>query len=329
MPVPPSDVPGQRVPAVCVVVATYNRADVLPNLIAALKAQDHTDFEVVVVDDGSPTPVYDALVDLVRGDSRFRTLQLHSNSGPALARNVGWRSTSCPWIAFTDDDCEPTETWLSELIAATGTDADIVQGRTEPVASDWQHRGWFDRSQTIRTWSGRFETCNLLVRRELLQRLEGFDPAFPPMGEDTDFGLRALRLNARTTFHARALVHHHVWRTGYRGFLRHRRRHAEVVQLFRGNPEARDLLFWRVFVVRKHLFFWALVPTGVLAVVSGMPWIPLVLAAGWCAWNTLQTRRLPFSPLSRFARSVLLLFGYAYETWCFAVASLRYRTLVL
>lgn len=318
------------VPGVCVVVATYNRADLLPDVVRALQDQDHPDFEVVLVDNGSTDTTTDVLTDLVQGDERFRVLRLETNGGPAPARNLAWQSTTRPWIAFTDDDCVPTPTWLSELVDVAHGGAAIVQGRTEPVPEDWKERHWFDRSQLIRAWSGRFETCNLLVRRELLDRLGGFDTTFRvAMGEDTDFGLRALRAGAATAFADAAVVHHRVWRTGFRGFLRHRRRHAELVPLFRENPEAREFLFWRLFVVRKHLFFCGLVPVTGLAAWAGLPWIPLALAVAWCGWNTVQTRHLPFSPISRFARSLLMLVGYAYETWCFAQASVRYRTLVL
>ena len=36
--------------------------------------------------------------------------------GPAKARNRGWRAAAAPLVAFTDDDCRPSTTWLQELL---------------------------------------------------------------------------------------------------------------------------------------------------------------------------------------------------------------------
>jgi GT2 family glycosyltransferase len=318
------------VPPVCVVVSAYNRAALLPALVEGLRAQTLTDFEAVLVDNGSTDDTFAELRRLTAGDHRFRVLQVEVNRGPAQARNLAWRAASAPLIAFTDDDCVPQPGWLAGLVAA-GERAEFVQGRTIPAEGPASRRpGWFDRSQRIERWSGRYETCNLLVARPTLVEHDGFDERFRiAMGEDTDLGLRAVAAGAATAFAPDAVVVHHLWPSGFREYLQQRRRYAESVELMRANPAARGLLRWGFVLRGVHLLVWALLPITVAAVAVGAPWIPLAVVGGWVGLNTYRTRWRPFSVPRRALWSAAHLLAYAYEAVCFAVASVRYRALVV
>src|SRR2546430_13920788 len=102
-------------PAASVVVATHQRAHLLPRLIKALEDQEAAPaFEVIVVDDSSTDGTWDVLVGLASSSTvRLRPLQTLRNSGPAAARNLGWRSAAGRVVAFTDDDCVPRPGWLA------------------------------------------------------------------------------------------------------------------------------------------------------------------------------------------------------------------------
>lgn len=313
-------------PQVCVVVSAYNRVGLLADLVAALQAQTVADFEAVLVDNGSTDDTGARLRALTADDRRFRVLTVDDNRGPSRARNLAWRATSCKWVAFTDDDCAPEPRWLQALLDA-GRAADIVQGRTIPAG---ERAGWFDRSQTIEQWSGRFETCNLLVRRELLDRLGGLSERFRiAMGEDTDLGLRAVAGGATTVFADDAVVRHHVWPSGFREFLQQRRRYAEHVELMKVNPQARRLLHFGLVVRASHLVVWGLVPLTAAAIAAGAPWAPVVVVLAWVGVTTYRSRRRPFPWHHRVGYCLLQFLGYAYEAVCFAVTSVRYRTLVI
>ncbi len=91
-------------PAISVVVPVYNRARTIRVAIDSVLAQDFSDFEVVVVDDGSS----DATADVVDAipDSRVRCLRLPANRGVSAARNEGIRNARAPLTSFLDsDDC--------------------------------------------------------------------------------------------------------------------------------------------------------------------------------------------------------------------------------
>lgn len=89
-------------PAVSVIMPVYNRAAVVGRAIDSVLGQDFTDFELIVVDDGSS----DATADTVSAmtDPRLRFIPLATNSGGNAARNRGIREARAPLICFLDSD---------------------------------------------------------------------------------------------------------------------------------------------------------------------------------------------------------------------------------
>ena len=94
-------------PFFSIVVPTYQRPVQLAACLQALSRLDYARerFEVIVVDDGSPTPPK-AVVESLR-DRLQLTLHLQRHAGPAAARNAGAMRARGKYLAFTDDDCLP------------------------------------------------------------------------------------------------------------------------------------------------------------------------------------------------------------------------------
>src|SRR5258707_10228476 len=100
-------------PEIAVVVPTARREARLAFLHDALAEQGlpRARLEVVIGRDaGQPAP---ARVPPDGLDVRFLTAP--ATPGPTNKRNVGWRSATAPLVAFTDDDCRPSPTWLQRL----------------------------------------------------------------------------------------------------------------------------------------------------------------------------------------------------------------------
>ena len=74
-------------PAATVLVAVFNGADYLPEAITSIFAQTFSDFELLVVDDGSTDQTQDILRSFP--DPRMRAIVLSQNRGIARARNAG------------------------------------------------------------------------------------------------------------------------------------------------------------------------------------------------------------------------------------------------
>ena len=111
-------------PKVSIIIATYNRAHLLPATIESVLQQRFQDFELIVVDDGSMDGTEQALQPYRDRLVYFR----QDNRGPSAARNAGVRIARAPWIAIQDSDdlCAPN--YLDSLyrFASTHQDCGMV-----------------------------------------------------------------------------------------------------------------------------------------------------------------------------------------------------------
>jgi glycosyltransferase involved in cell wall biosynthesis len=109
-------------PLVSVVIPTHNRPDMLCEAIASVRAQTFTDYEILVVCNGSSQE------DLVRYTAiRDVRLIVTSRKGIGLALNIGIEAAQGEWVAFLDDDdlWEPNKL-ENQLQAAESEHADLV-----------------------------------------------------------------------------------------------------------------------------------------------------------------------------------------------------------
>jgi glycosyltransferase involved in cell wall biosynthesis len=91
-------------PAVCFIIPTYNRADALKQCLEHIELQTCTDFEVIIIDDGSTDTTPQVLEQFTaRGTLRLRHLR-QPNSGPAVARNLAISLTRAPLALIIGDD---------------------------------------------------------------------------------------------------------------------------------------------------------------------------------------------------------------------------------
>jgi glycosyltransferase involved in cell wall biosynthesis len=237
------------VPALSVVVPTRGRPERLRTLLRGLARQGAT--EVVVVIDG-PDPETEAVLAAPPRGLALRVERHAAPRGPAAARNTGWRAARAPLVAFTDDDCEPAPGWLAALAAAE-PDGAVVQGRVEPHPAETHRLGPFARTLRVEGAGPWFQTANIRYPRALLERLGGFDEAYPhPAGEDTDLGWRAREAGAPVVYEARALIWHAVHPLGVLGCARGAGRWGSAVGVVRRHPGLRAHLTHRIFWKPAH-----------------------------------------------------------------------------
>lgn len=274
-------------PAVAVVVPTHDRRRHLERLVSALEKQSlpADSFEVVVVDDSSTDGTTEELEALARSSGlRLRAMRTGRRSGPAAARNLGWRSTRAPVVAFTDDDCVPDPLWLEAGLAALGDGARVVVGRTGPPADQLHVAGSpFARVMAVED-TRFFETCNVFYRRRDLEVVGGFDERFRrPSGEDTHLGLRVTELGVQPIFAPDAVVHHDV-RPGSALVA-----WKEATRWVDGPLVLQRRAYARRGRVHAYLFWKASHPPAILAgvgLLAGLRFRPaLLLAVPWIAYR--------------------------------------------
>ncbi len=206
----------KRKPFFTIVIPTYGRFEQLGECLRSIGGLDYPeeDFEVVVVDDGSPRPP-EHIVEPYRDKLNVR-LVIQPHAGPATARNRGVSEASGTFIAFTDDDCRPEASWLSKLRSRLDTDPGaIIAGKTVNVLKD---NPYSSASQMLidylnsyyNTQNARFLTSNnMALSRDVFLKAGGFDTSFPlAAAEDREFCDRCIHLGLKTVFAPEAVVKH-------------------------------------------------------------------------------------------------------------------------
>lgn len=170
----------------------------------------------MVVDDGSPDGL-DSLIETFSDTLQIRLIR-QSNAGPATARNRGVRESTGALIAFTDDDCRPSMTWLEQLLVSERTHPGALVGGT--TINGLPQEICATTSQLIvdlvyehfnsKASEAYFLTSNnFLCQRDAFLEIGGFDRAFSSAGgEDRDFCDRWRMSGRRIVWVREALVEH-------------------------------------------------------------------------------------------------------------------------
>jgi glycosyltransferase involved in cell wall biosynthesis len=209
-------------PEISLIVCTRSRAMPLRrclNTIAGLEMYPHC-WELVVVNNGS-TDETDFVVRDYAASMPFRvTLVDEPKHGVSRARNAGVRVASAPLIAFTDDDCYVASSDLRCLLEAFRDPAlGYLGGRillhdpTDAAETILVADDPFDIPADEVLLPGQIHGANMAFRREVWERIGGFDPLFGPgahfVCDDIDFLCRASLAGYRGAYRPAPVIWHH------------------------------------------------------------------------------------------------------------------------
>ncbi|MDO5669999.1 MAG: glycosyltransferase, partial [Corynebacterium sp.] len=205
-------------PTVSVVIPYYDNPTGLAEVLGGVDKQDYPgDIEVIVADDGSPTPpAVDAII-VRQDDQGFRA---------AAARNLGAARATGQVLAFLDGDTVPTPGYLTAVVPHVLADARVVvvgtrltgpdQREPEWLAEAWERTGHLQRADDT---SWRFViSAALSCSASFFREIGGFDASLIGYGgEDWEFGHRAWQAGARLVHEPRAITTHEEPDWGARG----------------------------------------------------------------------------------------------------------------
>jgi SAM-dependent methyltransferase len=183
-------------PKLSIVICTYNRAELLADVLADLARQtaDRADFEVLVVDNNSADET-GAVVRRFAGEG----IQYHleTRQGLSHARNRGWQSARGRYVAYLDDDVEVPADWVAAALGVIASVAPAAFGgphgafyktpKPRWYKDDYASAGYGETARPL----GRHEYLsgmNLVFRKDILARLGGFDPRLGMSGETIAYG---------------------------------------------------------------------------------------------------------------------------------------------
>lgn len=232
----------QKKVSVSVVIPAYNASKTIKECLLSVTGQkSNFEFEIIVVDDGSS----DSTKNIIEEFPKVRYIY-QDNSGPAKARNTGWKAAVGDYIVFTDSDCVPEEDWLTEMVrpfsienkvGAVGGAYDKTMNSDKKLAVLIGEEIKY-RYSNIGKWTDAHGSYSLAVKKELLKNVNGFDESYPvATAEDWDLCYKITKIGYKIYFNKKArLGHYHpanLWR-----YIKTQYRHGYYrMKLYQNHPE--------------------------------------------------------------------------------------------
>ena len=222
-------------PQVSVVVATYNRSEVLRGCLESLMNQDceGVDYEVILVDNNSTDDTRSTVQSLLQKPG-YEKLSYHfeSTQGVSHARNQGISLARASIIGFTDDDIRPARDWVASIAAGFRKfpEADCIGGKVLPdpgtkfpewlTSRYWTPLALVDLGDNpvkldVQTGAG-LVGANMAVRASVFAEVGLFQPQLQRVKgsigsmEDTEFQFRASAAGKRLMYLPSLVVYAHV-----------------------------------------------------------------------------------------------------------------------
>jgi glycosyltransferase involved in cell wall biosynthesis len=176
---------------ISVVICTYNRAADLRVVLESLTKQRNAgSYELIVVDNNSTDATATVVAEICTRNPQLRYV-FEPQQGLSHARNRGWQEACGIYVAYLDDDCKAPPQWLSiAQTVATQLAPDVFGGPYVAFYNTPKPR-WFKDAYgshvqgMVARALGTGEYLhggNLVLRRDLLAQLGGFDPAYGMRG---------------------------------------------------------------------------------------------------------------------------------------------------
>lgn len=171
---------------VSVIIPAYKAAQYIAETLRSVQAQTHQDWEIWVIDDGSPDDLGTVVQAFCAQDPR---IQYHrqANAGVSNARNQGYHLAKGEYLAFLDAD----DVWLPDNLSSklerfsqdpalglVHSDAAVIDQNSQPTGEIKSGKEGYILNDLLR-WE---ETCipapsSILVKREVVEKVGGFEPS--------------------------------------------------------------------------------------------------------------------------------------------------------
>lgn len=196
-------------PRVSIITPAFNVAGVIGETLSSVREQEYTDWEHIVVDDGSTDATLEIVRDAAASEPRLRAVASDANSGPAAARNLGLKHARGELIALLDAD----DVWTASFLAKQVALYDREQARTGDVGIVACNAYLVDAGgRQAQTYAERFGSSDGVELRQMLKGNRVFISALVPRAvidevgdfatetrgsEDHDLWLRILETGRR------------------------------------------------------------------------------------------------------------------------------------
>ena len=284
-------------PLISITVCVRDGVDWVDGCLEALKNQTYRPLEIIAIDDGSTDGSTECLEKWHNENSEIPVYVLtQPPTGLSSGRQLALENAKGEWVAITDIDVRPEQTWITNLfseskpvsveekvVAVTGRTiferaSDLISKvRSVEIASKYRSR---PRSTSLANGP-----CSMFHRESLIE-IGGFNPEWYH-AEDMEVSLRLIENGGTIVYAPDALVSH-VPESGRKRFLAKRSRDARAhVRIIRNFPRRRrkgpDLDF-----IGSSTIVLMVAPLWISALVSGLPFIYSLLTTDSLDWNAIK-----------------------------------------
>lgn len=317
------------------IIPVYNRPEEIRELLGSLAVQTDTDFEILIVEDGSTL----SCEDVVRACSQTLNLRYltKTNSGPGLSRNAGAEQAGGDFFVFLDSDCVVPPGYVEAVkkgLERTGCDAFGGPDRAGEDFDGMQKAVSYSMTSFFTTGGIRGggekmdkfhpRSFNMGVSRKAFQAVGGFSGM--RYGEDIDLSIRLIRAGFRTVLLKDAWVCHKR-RTDMKAFFRQVwHSGAARIELERRHPRSLRLVHTLPALFTLGSLLLLLAAVGCLAAATGPLSVGTALSAALCCLSPLLLYALlifvdsllrngPRVALLSVGTSFVQLWGYGCGFW--------------
>jgi len=196
----------KQLPLVSIIIANYNGERFLQTCLSWVLKTNYSNFEAILIDDGSIDKSVRIIKEFAQKDRRIKLFKNRKTLGAAASRNKGIKKSSGEIIVFLDNDTEVEQKWLRELVKVLQSGPKIggdccklldFEKRDRIQVAGVKlipHTGWgigLGVDQREEKWNKQAEvvaiSAALAVKREIIDKIGGFDEKLAVHTEDLDF----------------------------------------------------------------------------------------------------------------------------------------------
>ena len=282
---------------VSVIVCAHDEEHNLRELVPLLLAQDHPEFEVIIVEDRCNDGTYDYLLAGTKQDSRLKMVRVvykpEHISGKKFALTLGIKAARYKWVLLTDADCRPTgNNWIKRVSECMEGSTQVVLGfspyfkskgllnafiRFESFLTGIQFIGF-----AILGWPYMGVGRNLAYQKSFFLDNKGFNSHLGVMGGDDDLFVNQHAIGAitKTCMGAEALMKSSP-KTTWKEYYVQKLRHLSVGKHYKFS----DKLSLGIFSLTTVTTWFLVLPASFFS--PFMVWILLIFFVRWILLVTL------------------------------------------